>query len=100
MDIKIKIGHVVYIKTTGQAVFVLSIDEAVGPHWYSELSGFMATVRRPTIDDKGFISYVIDTFCVEELESLEDKNKEQVKKLAAMKAELGIHDDGVITFKN
>jgi len=95
----IKVGQVAYIKTTGQAVFVLSLEEVVGYNRYSELSGWQAQVRRPTIDDKGFIAYVISSFCVEELESLEAKNKEQVKKLAAMKAELGI-DDGVTTFKN
>ena len=61
----IKAGEVVFVKTTGEAVFVLDIvDKFIRPN--------NVDVRRPIAGQNG-ITHEVNSFRMEELESLEDQ---------------------------
>ena len=79
---EIKVGEVVTIKTTGEQVFVLSIDE-VGTEPTGVLSGTTAEVRVPVLTREG-IKHVIETFLVEELESEEARLEREANMHANM----------------
>lgn len=61
----IKRGDVAYIKTTGEAVFVLEIYEG---------EGSLVDVRRPVMGQNG-ISHSVDSFRLEELETFDQQRK-------------------------
>lgn len=66
-------GQTAYIKTTGEEVFVLAVQEnkRALPEG-SSLSGQIAVVRRPVAGENGCF-HNIDSFCIEELETKESR---------------------------
>lgn len=70
-----KPGDVVFVKTTNEEVFILGLTgnrELPFPDEIGPFSGTTAIVRRPSIGQGG-VTYVLDFFLIEELESLEDR---------------------------
>lgn len=67
----IKQGEVAFLKTTGEAVFVLEINDPSPKFGDKELT---VAVRRPVAGQNG-IQHVEDKFLLAELESYDDQKK-------------------------
>jgi len=80
---EIKPGTIAYLKTTEEPVFVLDVTETISN--FPALSGTVVTVRRPVLGEGGF-EHRVETFHVEELESLEAKRKQKLQDMASFKA--------------
>jgi hypothetical protein len=81
----IKQNDVVAIKTTGEIVFVLTVDEASGG----------ASVRRPVLSEGG-ISHAVEPYLLEELETVEAYvNREATMQTYKIKAQKNILEKAI-----
>jgi len=74
----IKPGTVVYMKTTEEPLFVLSLNS--GEPQYAGFSGSTLTVRRPQLSEHG-LRYIVEDFLTEEIETLDEKNARQYSEI-------------------
>lgn len=73
------------VKTTDEPVFILSIKAIDSIHALAGvLSGVVAKVRRPTLDEKGAVTHKVEDFFVEELETREDNAMRKVEEINAL----------------
>jgi hypothetical protein len=85
---EIKAGQIAYIKITDEPAYVLDIKPLSGYHVMAGvLSGVVAKVRRPNVDEHGRITHSVEEFFVEELETEEDADIRKASKLEAIKAQ-------------
>jgi hypothetical protein len=85
---KIKAGQVANIKITDEPVFILSVKPLDSYHAMAgTLSGVLAKVRRPNVDEHGRITHSVEEFFIEELETEEDAELRKAGKLEALKAQ-------------
>jgi hypothetical protein len=85
---KIKPGMIAYIRLTDEPTFILSIKPLDGYHAMAGiLSGVVAKVRRPNVDEHGRITHSIEEFFIEELETEEDADIRKASKLEQLKAQ-------------
>lgn len=73
----IKEGNVVLMKSTGEPVFVLGLEQAEDHSNWPALSGMMVKVRRGNISQNG-TSYHSELYAIEELESIDDARNRQI----------------------
>jgi hypothetical protein len=81
--IDIKSGDVAFIQTSQEPVFVLNIGPGTSLQQYPQLTGTVATVRRPSEGEQG-IRHSIEYFAIEELESLASRQVRQIKEMEEM----------------
>lgn len=94
----IKAGEVSFIKTTGEAVFVLNVATPE-PKNCPSLFDTVVTVRRPVMGQNG-VRHLEDRFYLEELETLDEQRKrfiaereEVMKKYGPKTEELNANPD-------
>lgn len=86
---EIKPGTIANIKISDEPVYVLAIQPLTGFHQLQGiLSGVLAKVRRPNVDEKGSITHKVEEFFIEELESREDAAIRKVTEIDQLKAEI------------
>jgi hypothetical protein len=81
----VKVGTVAFLKSTEEPAFVLEIKKGAGFQVFPELSGDVATVRRPTSGRDG-VRHNVEVFSIEELETLEAKQSRQILEMEELKA--------------
>lgn len=86
---ELKAGMIACIKTTAEPVYVLDIKPLTGGYHVLAgiLSGVMAKVRRPMLNENGAVTHVIEDFFVEELETKEENAVRSVQEMEALKAQ-------------
>jgi hypothetical protein len=82
----IKVGQVATLKTSDEPVFVLDIEECEATT-NPKLSGVEVKVRRPVGGQDG-VRHVVETFHLEELESLDAKHTRQIAEMEEVRARL------------
>lgn len=85
----IEVGDVVYVRTTDEPVFVVSIDtdaELPGQVDTQKFSGTIVTARRPVLTEQG-IRHDFDQFLIEELESRSDKEQRVFSEMEGLRAQ-------------
>lgn len=81
-----KPGTVVFLKSTEEPAFLLDIRKANDMQLYPGLSGSVAVIRRPKLGKEG-ITHSIEFFTVEEIESVEARQKRQISDMEELKAQ-------------
>lgn len=85
---KLKPGTIAHLKVTDEPVFILSVKPITEYHALAgTLSGVIAKVRRPNVDEHGRILHSIEEFLVDELETEEDAEVRKAAKLEQLKAQ-------------
>lgn len=91
----IKAGEVAFLKTTGEAVFVLTINEVLGE---GNLGNTVA-VRRPIVGQNG-IEHDENVFFIGELESLDDQQTRFMAERKAVVEKYGPKNEAVTLADN
>lgn len=81
-----KPGEVALLKATEEQVFILDIRKGTDFQHFPQLSGQVAVVRRARLSKDGVL-HSQETFTIEELESVDERQKRQAADLAELRAQ-------------